>query len=170
MKSTFQLQRYYEESFLSDCKNEFDLNSLADNIDFTVYNYLGHDILVCRKPALTEHHNSRLKTDDRIDLLYDLKTSLEGERREETVHSYNYKPQKMQCGPHFFHRAQFHSSKCTFPNPKIKVNIENIHMYPGLKWSVNRTQKISRRTASRSSNVIPITSFISDIFKLHRIQ
>ncbi|VDP44249.1 unnamed protein product [Schistosoma margrebowiei] len=107
-------ERYYEESFLSGCKNEFDLNSLADNIDFTVYNYLGHDILVCRKPVLTEHHSSRLKIDDKIGLLYDLKTSLEEEQREKTGHSYDYRPQKMQYGPHFCHHAQFHSSKYVF--------------------------------------------------------
>ncbi|XP_018648809.1 uncharacterized protein Smp_200570 [Schistosoma mansoni] len=164
MKSTFQLHKYYEESFLPGCKNEFDLNSSVDNIEFTVYNYLGHDILVCRNPFLTEHHSSNLKNDDKINLLYDSKTTLEGGRHETTGQPYDYKPQKVHCSPHFCHHAQFHPSKCTFVYPKIKVNVENLHVYPGLKWSVNKTQKITRQTAVRSTNVIPITSFIGGIF------
>ncbi|TNN09849.1 hypothetical protein EWB00_005935 [Schistosoma japonicum] len=175
MKSTFQLQAYYDESFLPNCRSEFELNLLSREIDFTIYNILGYDIMVYRRLVMPENQKYEKNDGEQTTNMADANALIKQRKNEKISRTNEYKVQnKCRNANTRGHQFTCYNHPNFFNNPysqnKAKDKIESLFTYPGLKLVENKTPKIVRHTAKRSKNVIPITSLLKELHKFQTLS
>ncbi|KAK4472545.1 hypothetical protein MN116_003788 [Schistosoma mekongi] len=168
MKSTFRLQAFYDESFLPNCRSELELNSLSDKIDFTIYNILGYDIMVCKQSVMPVHWEYKKNDSEQTSNVADANVHIKQRETDTTIRTNGYKVQNKRCyattrGHQFTYNNHSNFLNNLSSQRKAKGKIEGLFSYPGLKLVVNKTSKTVRHTATRSKNVIPITTSLKGI-------